>query len=396
MTLHSEQYHWTGQHTNGEMANGVIFAHHIADVKSLLRKQGIIVQRIKKKRAWCLRRYARSITSADITLLTRQLATLMKAGVPLSQSFEIIAAGVTTPRLSTLIHSIRLDIDNGILLTHALSKHPQCFNSLVCSLVNAGEQSGMLDTMLLHVAEYKENIARIKKKIHKSMAYPIVVAIMAIFITGGLFTYVIPQFDALFKQFGAELPWLTRVVIQVSEYMQHRGWIIILIPILMTLALLYCRDYKQRILLHLPMIGDLLQKTAIARFARTLSMTFAAGLPLTEALSCVAGATGIQLYARATYQIREAIIQGHTLLSAIKNTQLFPDMVLQLISIGEESGTLDSMLRKIAEFYDDDVNTRMETFSSLLEPVIMTLLGVLIGCVVIAMYLPILTLGTVL
>jgi len=400
--MSTNHYQWKGIFQSGEITCGIIDANNITLAKAELRKQGIITRKIAKKRQSLFIRYAWNIKPSDISLFTRQLATLINAGVPLSHSLEILGAGVSNPRMKALIQVIRTDVETGLMFAQALSKHPVFFNSLFCSMIHAGEESGSLDIMLLKVAEYKENIASIKKKINQTMAYPIAVTLIAILVTGGLLTYVIPQFDSLFKSFNAELPTLTRYVINLSVF--FKTWWKIIIS--MIAALVYGGIYvhkhsptfskmNHRLILKLPIVGNIVQKASIARFTRTLSVTFAAGLPLTEALKSVAGVTGSGLYAQAANKVREEISQGQSMHSAIQNTYLFPDMVIQLISIGEESGTLEQMLRKIADFYEEDVDTAIDTLSGLLEPVIMTILGLLIGGLVVAMYLPILKLGSI-
>ena len=395
-------YYWEGVFQSGEKTKGLINANSIPLAKAALRKQGIITRKIVKKRNPFYSQYTRGIKPSDITLFTRQLATLIAAGIPLSQSLDILEHGLSNPRMKTLIQTIRTDVQSGLMLTQALNKHPVFFNPLFCSMINAGEQSGSLDVMLLKVAAYKEKMVSIRKKIRKALLYPMAVTLIAILVTGGLLTFVIPQFDSLFKSFGAELPVLTRYVINLSIF--FKAWwpmlssmitVIIYGSIYALKRSLHFSKMVHRLILKLPIIGSIVQKASIARFTRTLSITFAAGLPLTVALKSVAEVTGIYQYTQATYKIREEISQGLSLQKAIQNTNLFPDMVIQFISIGEESGTLEQMLNKIADFYEEDVDTTVDALSSLLEPAIMTILGLLIGILVISRYLPILKLGSV-
>jgi len=395
-------YYWEGILQTGETTHGIIGANSLALAKTELRKQGIMTRKVVKKGNGLFSIYTQRIKPSDITLLTRQLATLIKAGVSLCHAFKIIVSGVKNVRMKKLIQTIHSDVETGVMLTQALSKHPAFFSPLFRNMVHAGEQSGTLDVMLLTIAAYKEKMARIKKKINKAMAYPLAVCLIAILITGGLLTYVIPQFDLLFKSFGAELPTLTRYVISISGFYQT-WW-----PILMSLftAVIYGSIYAHKhspvfsrltyqLLLNLPIIGDIVQKSSISRFTHTLSITYAAGLPLNEALKSVEEVSEPGPYAKAAYKVREGISQGQSIHRAIQNTGLFPDMVIQLISIGEESGALEQMLNKVADIYDEDVDAAVDALSSLLEPVIMTILGLLIGGLVVAMYLPILKLGSI-
>ena len=398
----TNQYYWKGIIQSGETISGVIEAISINLAKAELRKQGIITRKIRLKRHSLLTNYTRSIKPADINLFTRQLATLHHAGVPLENALQILKKGTSNPFMNKLIQSIQTDVKTGLMLTQALSKYPAYFNSLFCNMIHAGEQSGSLDMVLLKMADYKENMTDIRKKINKAMAYPFAVIVIAMLVTAGLLTCVIPQFDALFKSFDAELPLLTRYIIHLSFF--FKSWWSVMMFMFTVLVYGGFYAYKHRpavskithqFLLRIPIMGTIIQKSAISRFTRTLSITVAAGLPLTEALTSVTGVTGNLLYAQATFKIKADISQGQSLTDAINNTQLFPDMVIQLISIGEESGTLEHMLRKIAEIYEKDVDTAIHTFSDLLEPVIMTILGLLIGGLVVAMYLPILKLGSI-
>lgn len=395
-------YHWEGVILSGETISGIINAPNIALAKTALRKQGIVTRKLFKKRESLFNRYNSSIKPADITLFARQLATLFKAGIPLMRSFEIMEQGSPKLRMKILINSIGNDVGAGLMLAQALRKHPASFNTLFCSMVDAGEQSGSLDIMLDKVAIHKEKMARVKKQIQKALAYPLAVMLIGVVISSCFLIGVIPKFQSLFSDFGAELPLLTQWVINLSNLLNACWPGIFFIMGITAYGLVHMhRHYPEvtqmnhRLVLKIPIIGAVLKNASIARFARTLSITFAAGLPLTDALNAVACASGNSLYTQATYQIQKQISNGQTLQQAIQNTKLFPSLVTQLIAIGEESGTLEQMLCKIGDFYENDVDNAVEMLGSLLEPLIMTILGLLVGGLVIAMYLPILKLGTV-
>ncbi len=392
-------YQWHGVNQSGEKVTGIIEAGNVLQAKSELRRHGVITRRIVKKRQFILNQ---SIKQTDITLFTRQLATLIKAGIPLIRSFDILQNGTGNQKLKTLIRTIRQDIQSGFMLAQALRKHPLFFNALFCNMVDAGELSGSLDTMLDKMATHKEKTAAIKKKVVKALTYPTAVMFVAIIITCGLLIFVIPQFESLFNSFGAELPALTLFVMQVSKFFIAQWGTLTSIISVIIYGYIYGHKHYPKVThinhqmsLRLPIIGQILQKASIARLTRTLSITLAAGLPLTEALKSVAGVTGNNLYAQAASSIREEISSGQSLQHAIKNTGLFPCLVTQMVAVGEESGTLEQMLLKIADFYEEDVSKTVDALSSLLEPVIMTILGLLVGSLVVAMYLPILKLGTV-
>lgn len=317
------------------------------------------------------------------------------------QAFDIVAKGQSNNRLKELIETIKQDIETGLTLAEAFIKHPQYFNELFCNLVDAGEKSGSLDIMLDKVATYKEKIETIKKKIKKALTYPIAVLVVALVVTTGLLIYVVPQFESLFKGFGADLPAMTKGVITMSEFMQSYWYIIFGILGSIIFAFVYAKKHSfefahkvDRAMLKFPVIGAILEKASIARFARTLSITFAAGLPLVEALKSVAGATGNIMYAKATDKIREEVSTGQQMYLAMENTHLFPNMVIQMVAIGEESGALEKMLGKVADFYEEEVDNAVDSLSSLLEPIIMSILGILVGGLVVAMYLPIFKLGS--
>ena len=396
------QYEWEGITRTGQKSQGVIDARSLAVAKAELRKQGIITKSIRKKRKKLWDSTGKKIKPLDVTLFTRQMATMIQAGIPLIQSFDIVAKGITNTRMKELVHTIKKDVETGTTLTMSLRKHPQYFNELFCNLIDAGEKSGSLDIMLDKVATYKEKIESIKSKIKKALAYPMAVMVVAFLVTAGLLMFVVPQFESLFASFGADLPALTHGVITLSKIFQHYWYLIFggLGSAIYTFH--YFRTHSDkfaqaidRYLLKLPVVGSILEKAAIARFTRTLAITFAAGLPLVEALKSVAGATGNILYSQATDKIRDDISNGQQMQLAMERTNLFPSMVVQMVAIGEESGTLEKMLSKVADYYEEAVDNDVDALSSLLEPIIMSILGVLVGGLVVAMYLPIFKLGSV-
>ncbi|AHE67210.1 type II secretion system F family protein [Legionella oakridgensis] len=394
-------YQWEGVNQSGEKLNGVIDARSIAIAKTELRKQGVITRKIVKKRAPFFKK-SKKIKPIDITVFSRQMATMIEAGIPLIQSFEIVAKGQSNQRMKDLIETIKKDVESGLTLAESLKKHPAFFNELFCNLVDAGEKSGSLDVMLDKIATYKEKIETIKKKIKKALTYPMAVIVVAFLVTAGLLIFVVPQFESLFEGFGADLPALTRGVISLSEFFQSYWYIIFGLLGLGVYSFIYARNHSahfahqvDRYLLKIPVVGTILEKAAIARFSRTLSITFAAGLPLVEALKSVSGATGNILYAEATDKIREEVSNGQQMQIAMENTKLFPNMVVQMIAIGEESGALEQMLTKVADFFEEEVDNAVDSLSSLLEPMIMAILGILVGGLVVAMYLPIFKLGSV-
>lgn len=395
-------FQWEGVNRAGDKTSGVIEANNIAIAKTELRKQGIITRKITKKRKPLFDKNNKKIKPSDITVFSRQLATMIEAGIPLIQSFIIVSKGQSNQRMKDLIEGIKKDVESGSTLAESLQKYPVFFNDLFCNLVDAGEKSGSLEIMLDKVATYKEKIETIKKKIKKALTYPMAVMVIAFLVTAGLLIFVVPQFETLFDGFGADLPALTRLVIDLSEFFQAYWYLIFGALGGAIYGFIYARDHSlsfaqtvDRYMLKLPIVGPILEKAAIARFSRTLSITFAAGLPLVEALKSVAGATGNILYANATDQIREEVSNGQQMQVAMENTKLFPNMVVQMIAIGEESGALEKMLSKVADFYEEEVDNAVDALSSLLEPMIMSILGVLVGGLVVAMYLPIFKLGSV-
>ncbi|HBC58542.1 MAG TPA: type II secretion system protein F, partial [Gammaproteobacteria bacterium] len=338
----------------------------------------------------------------DIAVFARQMATMMQAGVPLVQAFDIIGKGHDNPAMQILIMEIKADIEGGNSFSEALRKHPQYFDELFCNLTAAGEQAGVLDDLLDKIATYKEKTEAIKAKIKKALTYPTAIIIIAFAVTAILLVFVVPQFEDLFSGFGADLPTFTRMVIDLSEFMQ-KWWLPMLAGVIgggvafsqAKKKSLKFRQNLDKLTLKLPVVGDIVTKASIARYARTLATTFAAGVPLVEALETVAGATGNWVFTHGVLKIREEVSTGQQLQQAMKGTQLFPNMVVQMVAIGEESGSLDTMLCKVADFYEEEVDNMVDNLSSLLEPIIMAVLGILVGGLVTAMYLPIFKMGQV-
>ncbi len=391
---------WEGADKRGNRVKGETRAASIALVRAELRRQGIAPTKVKKKAAPLFSSRKKPITAADISIFARQLSTMMSAGVPLVQSFDIVGRGHNNPSMQDLLLSIKADIEGGTTLAQALAKHPLQFDDLFCNLVQAGEQAGVLEILLDKIATYKEKTEAIKGKIKKALFYPTAVMIVAFIVTTILLIFVVPQFESLFSGFGADLPAFTRMVVDLSEFVQEY-WLIILLAMGGTAFLLgnlYKRSRKFRhlldkALLKAPVFGVIIHKAAIARFARTTSTMFAAGVPLVEALESVAGATGNIVYGEAVLRMREDVATGQTMQLAMKQQNLFPHMVVQMVAIGEESGSVDDMLSKVADFYEEEVDNAVDALSSLLEPLIMAVLGVLVGGLVIAMYLPIFQMG---
>ena len=391
---------WEGTDRTGKKVKGKVVSTSEAAVRSELRRQGVVPTRVRKQSM--LFRKQGKVSAADIAIFSRQLATMMTAGIPLVQSFDIVGAGHENPAMQKLILSIKADVEGGTTLHEALAKHPLHFDDLFVSLVAAGEQAGALETLLDKVATYKEKTEAIKKKIKKALFYPAAVVVVAIVVTVILMIYVIPEFESLFKGFGADLPAFTRMVIDVSKFVQSTGWLLLVLTVGGIIGFLQAKKrnrgvqhFVDRAMLRIPIIGMILNKSAIARYARTLSTTFAAGVPLVEALDSVAGACGNIVYETAVRRMRDEVATGQRLQRAMENTELFPNMVNQMIAVGEESGSLDAMSAKVADFYEEEVDNAVDSMSSLLEPLIMAILGVLVGGLVIAMYLPIFKMGSV-
>lgn len=400
--IRTETYTFTGKDRRGNATKGELQSESVALAKAQLRKQGIAPQVVRKKPKPLFGEAKKPIKPQDIAVFVRQLATMMKAGVPLVQSFDIVADGQDNPTFREMIVTIKNDVASGNSLASALQKHPRHFDDLFCNLVHSGEQSGKLDTMLERVAEYKEKAEALKAKIKKALTYPIAVVTVAIVVMIILLVWVVPQFAATFSSFGADLPAFTLMVLNMSNFMQD-WWYIIIAGIVGGLyAFKEARfrnkkfaDWIDAMTLRLPIIGIIMKEAVIARFARTLGITFAAGVPLVEALDGVAGTAGNEVYAKAIRQIRDDVTVGTQLNQAIRTTGLFPAMVLHMVTIGEESGALDSMLDKVASHYEAAVDDKVDNLSTLIEPMIMAILGVLVGGMMVAMYLPIFMLGSV-
>lgn len=393
---------YKGKDKKGKKIQGEVNGTSPGLIKAQLLKQGIIARSVRKKPKPLLGGGGKAIKPGDIAIFARQLATMMKAGIPLVQSFEIVAEGLEHPSLRDLILKIRDDVSAGGGIAPALRKHPRYFDDLFCNLVDAGEQAGALETMLDRIATYKEKTESLKAKIKKALTYPISVLVVAVVVTGILLIKVVPQFAQTFGNFGAELPAFTLFVLHLSD-LAKAYWLYIIVGAIIFFYLF--KEIKLRskafayavdkYMLKLPVIGDILYLAIMARFARTLSTTFAAGVPLIDSLTSVAGAAGNRIYKDAILNIREEVSTGIQLNMAIRNQNLFPSMLIQMASIGEESGALDDMLDKVAGFYEEEVDNKVDSLSSLIEPMIMSILGVLVGGLMIAMYMPIFQLGAV-
>jgi type IV pilus assembly protein PilC len=392
---------WEGTDKQGKKSKGEISSSNPAIAKAELRRQGIVATKVRKKTAG-LSLGGGSIKPADIALFTRQMATMMRAGVPLVQAFEIVADGVDKPKVADLIRKIRNDVSGGSSFAAALRRHPVIFNELFCNLVDAGEQSGSLETMLDRIATYQEKTETLKGKVRKAMTYPIAVLVIAFIVSGILLIKVVPQFQDVFAGFGADLPAFTMMVIGFSEFAQAYWFIIVLGIAGAVSGLIFVhkrskpfRESLDKMLLKAPVAGNIIEKSSIARFARTLSTTFAAGVPLVDALNSVAGAAGNSVFVNAIYQVRDDVSTGQQLNFSMKTTGVFPNMVIQMVAIGEEAGALDDMLDKSASYYEEQVDNAVDNLTALMEPMIMAVLGVLVGGLIIAMYLPIFQLGAV-
>ena len=391
---------WEGKDRKGNRVKGRGLAKDEIEMRADLRRQGIAASRIRKERQQF--KGEGKVTAEDIAIFSRQLATMLTAGIPMVQAFEIIGVGHDKPAMQKLVLAIKSDIETGNALNQALAKHPLYFDDLFVNLVEAGEHAGALETVLDKIATYKEKTEALKKKIKKALFYPAAVLAVAVIVTVILLIFVIPQFESLFKGVGADLPAFTAMVIAMSRWMQDNGWMLLVVVGGAGYAFYYfykrsrpMRQFIDRMSLQIPVIGPILKKAAIARFARTLATMFGAGVPLVEAMKSVAGATGNIVYQDATMKMRDEISTGLRMQRAMENSGLFPNMVVQMIAVGEESGSLDEMASKVADFYEADVDAAVDGLSSLLEPLIMVILGVLVGGLVIAMYLPIFKLGAV-
>ena len=391
-------FEWEGKDKNGKVVRGEVRSGGEAQVSATLRRQGVLVTKVKKRRM----RGGSSIKQKDVAVFTRQLATMMKAGVPLLQAFDIVGRGATNPRLTKLLNDIRTDVETGTSLSVAFRKHPMQFNALYCNLVEAGEQGGILEQLLERLAIYEEKTMQLKAKIKSALMYPMAVLVVAFIVLTIIMLFVIPSFKEVFSSFGAELPAPTLAVMWLSEQFVKYWWL--LFGVMIGGGYFFMQTWRRsekmqmamdRLFLRIPVFGDLIRKAVLARWTRTLSTMFGAGVPLVEALDSVGGAAGNAVYAQATEQIQKEVSTGTALTMAMQNTGVFPTMVLQMASIGEESGSLDHMLAKAAEFYEEEVDEMVKGLSSLMEPFIIVILGVLIGGIVVSMYLPIFKLGAV-
>lgn len=399
--LKTSAFKWEGKDRRGAVVSGVINGQNPALIKAQLRKQGINPTKVRKQSSLSFGT-GKKIKPMDIALFTRQMATMMKAGVPLLQSFDIIGEGFDNPNMRKLIDDVKQEVAAGNSFATSLRKKPEYFDELYCNLVESGEQAGALENLLDRIATYKEKTEALKAKIKKAMNYPIAVIVVAVIVSSILLIKVVPQFEEVFANFGAELPAFTQMVIGISQALQ-KWWFIILLVIFATAFSFReamkrsqkLRDSVDRGILKLPVVGDILYKSAVARFARTLSTTFAAGVPLVDALDSVSGATGNVVFKNATNKIKADVSTGMQLNFSMRTTGTFPSMAVQMTAIGEESGALDEMLGKVATFYEDEVDNMVDGLTSLMEPLIMSVLGVLVGGLIIAMYLPIFQLGAV-
>ena len=391
-------FEWEGKDKNGKPVRGEMRAGGEAMVSASLRRQGVMVSKVKKRRM----SGGKAIKQKDIAVFTRQLSTMMRAGVPLIQAFDIVARGSTNPKLTRLLTDIRSDVETGTSLSAAFRKHPLYFDALYCNLVEAGEAGGILETLLDRLAVYQEKTMAIKNKIKSALIYPVAVLVVAFIVLTVIMIFVIPAFEDVFKSFGADLPAPTLVVIAMSKFFTTYWYLIF--SILGGGIYFFMQSWRRsvkmqkfmdRLLLRIPVFGDLVNKSSIARWTRTLSTMFAAGVPLVEALDSVGGASGNAVFAEATEKIQKDVSTGSALTTSMQATGVFPVMVLQMCAIGEESGSLDAMLGKAAEFYEDEVDEAVKGLSSLMEPFIIVILGTLIGGIVVSMYLPIFKLGQV-
>lgn len=397
-----QTFTWVGKDKRGVVMRGEQAAKNIGLVKAELRRQGIVPQTVKPKGKSFFGGAGKAIKAKDIAIFSRQIATMMKSGVPIVGALEIIGNGNKNPRMRILVEAIAKDIQGGMSFHEALSAHPVQFDELYRNLVRAGEASGVLETVLETIATYKENLEALKGKIKKAMFYPIMVVAVALVVSGILLVFVVPQFEEVFKGFGADLPAFTQLIVGLSRFMVSWWWLILIGIASLVVAFIAAKKrslafqhFLDRFVLKFPVIGQIMHNSAIARFARTLAVTFKAGVPLVEALDTVSGATGNYVYSQAVLRMRSDVSVGYPVNVAMKQVNLFPHMVVQMTAIGEEAGALDTMLFKVAEFYEQEVNNAVDALSSLLEPMIMVFLGVVVGGMVVAMYLPIFKLASV-
>lgn len=393
---------WEGTDKRGKKMKGEQQAKSANLLRAELRKQGIRPTIVKTKPKPLFGSKGRTITPKEIAVFSRQIATMIKSGVPIVQALEIIGSGHKNPKMAEMVNAIRLDIEGGTSFHEALGKYPVQFDELTRNLVKVGEAAGVLETVLDSIATYKENLETLKSKIKKALFYPAMVIVVAILVSAILLIFVIPQFEAVFQGFGADLPAFTQMIVAASDFMVSWWWAMLLISVGAIFGFIFA--YKRspamqhamdRFILRIPVIGQIMHNASIARFSRTLATTFKAGVPLVEALESVAGATGNTVYERATLQIRDDVSVGYQMNMAMKQVNLFPHMVVQMTAIGEEAGALDTMLFKVAEFYEEEVNNAVDALSSLIEPLIMIFIGIVVGGMVIGMYLPIFKLAAV-
>jgi len=401
-TMELAPFVWEGTDKRGVTMKGEQLAKNANMLRAELRRQGIVPKVVKPKSKPLFGAAGSAIGSRDISFFSRQMATMMKSGVPIVSALEIIGSGHKNPRMKKMVDSIRTDIEGGSSLYEAISKHPVQFDELYRNLVRAGEGAGVLETVLDTVATYKENIEALKGKIKKALFYPIMVIAVALIVSAILLVFVVPQFEDVFKSFGADLPFFTQLIVAASRFMVAWWWLILMIVIgaIVGFVMAYKRSPSMqhgmdRFILKVPVIGQIMHNSSIARFARTTAVTFKAGVPLVEALGIVAGATGNKVYEEAVLRMRDDVSVGYPVNMAMKQVNLFPHMVVQMTSIGEEAGALDSMLFKVAEYFEQEVNNAVDALSSLLEPMIMVFIGVVVGGMVIGMYLPIFKLASV-
>jgi type IV pilus assembly protein PilC len=393
-------FNWEGKDNKGKKVKGKSMASSEAAVRAELRRRGVVASKVRRQST--LFQKSGKVRPEDIAIFSRQLSTMLTAGIPLVQCFDIIGKGHDNPAMQKLVMAVKADVEGGTNLADSLARHPLHFDELFVNLVAAGEQAGALESLLDKIATYKEKTEAIKKKIKKALFYPAAVVAVAFIVTAILLIFVIPEFENLFQGFGADLPSFTRMVIDLSVFVRSDGWWVLIMVFGAVSGYLYMykrskqlRIFQDKLTLKLPIIGPIMEKSCIARFARTLSTMFAAGVPLVEGLHSVAGACGNIVYEIAVMEIKDEVATGSRLQVCMENTNLFPNMVVQMIAVGEESGSLDEMSAKVADFYEDDVDNAVDGLSSLLEPLIMSILGVLVGGLVVAMYLPIFKMGAV-
>ncbi|HBP02900.1 MAG TPA: type II secretion system F family protein [Stenotrophomonas sp.] len=401
-TMELQPFVWEGTDKRGIKMKGEQLAKNANLLRAELRKQGINPGQVKPKPKPLFGAAGKPVGAKDIAFFSRQMATMMKSGVPIVSALEIIGSGHKNPRMKKMVDGIRADIEGGSSLNEAISRHPVQFDELYRNLVRAGESAGVLETVLDTIASYKENIEALKGKIKKALFYPAMVLVVAFLVSTILLVWVVPQFEEVFKSFGADLPAFTQMVVNLSRFMVSWWWLIAIVVIgaVVAIAMTYRRSEKMqhtvdRLVLKVPVIGQIMHNSSIARFARTTAVTFKAGVPLVEALGIVAGATGNKVYGEAVLRMRDDVSVGYPVNMAMKQLNLFPHMVIQMTGIGEEAGALDAMLFKVAEYYEQEVNNAVDALSSLLEPMIMVFIGTIVGGLVIAMYLPIFKLGAV-